>query len=103
MAELAIPLLALGSLYIGCNDNNKKSGGGSTANGTNLLKEGMQNYSRGQSGQKRQLLPNTNMSSVNYPVHYLKQAIQLITTQMLAKIPINILVPKVLNKSITII
>jgi len=75
MAELAIPLLALGSLYIGCNDNNKKSGSGSssgsdlTANGTNLLKEGMQNYSRGQSGQKRQLLPNTNMSSVNYPVH----------------------------------
>ena len=37
MAELEIPLLALGSLYIGCNDNNKKSGGGSGSGSTQMV------------------------------------------------------------------
>ena len=59
MAEVAIPLLALGSLYIHCNDQNKKNKKGNGA------KEGMQNYA----DNKPNTLPNTNVKAINYPVY----------------------------------
>lgn len=67
--ELAIPLVALGGLYIISNQSSKQNGGG-----------------EGFIGQKRSQLPNIDLADKNYPTEYPENDINNIETDLTSKL-----------------
>jgi hypothetical protein len=67
--ELAIPLIALGGMYVISNKNNETSKNiynESFANGTNKKAKSQENFDN--MGKKTNYLPNTNIAPQNYPI-----------------------------------
>jgi len=71
--ELAIPLIALGGLYIVSNQSNVKKVNKNTINGNNEFKENFNNM-----GMKSNYLPNVDIPTENYPITNNKELVDTV-------------------------